>query len=510
MKQPGGTARRAPYFFLLADMSNSTSPEENLQPAASFEPESQAGEELPPTVRAKSLRWGLVEGALSALYLSLCGGVFVIGLAVALGAGEMTVGILGAAPLFAMMATFVGTYLVEKGLSRRGVSRGAMFVGRILWLPFIATYPLISSGHAKWGLSALIILMLASSLAGAVGQVTWLGWMTEVVPLGIRGRYFGIRNAIVGLVATLSIWLGGKLVQWNFGLGPASGSTGYFALFTLGVVAGLAGVIALGWVAGGGPEISHLSRPPFGELVRLPMRDTNFRRYIVFQFVWMFGVYMSAMFFPVLMLRELKAGIGFVALVTALGQMANVLTFRGWGVLADRYGNKPIMIVCCLISGSFPLWWFFITPHNYWWPLVILHFTAGISWAGYSLASNNLLLRLSPMEHNSIYLSIFNSLTGLSTALGPLIGGLLGIFFGWMGLGRFCYPLLGVFLIAAVIRYSSIRILSRVREPEEAPVMEVLRELGTARGFNTLMSLDALLQIFLMPIIKRENKKENS
>lgn len=455
------------------------------------------------------MKWGLVEGALSALYLALCGSVFVIGLAVLFGAGEMTVGILGAAPLLAMMSTFGGTYLVEHGSTRRRISRGAILVGRIMWLPFIVAYPILNHGYGKVGLILLVFLVLLSSLIGAVGQVTWLGWMAEVAPLEIRGRYFGTRNAIIGLVTTLSIWLGGKLVQWNFGMGAHEAAAGYFALFILGAVAGLGGVMALGAVAGGGPEASHhVSRPPFRQLVQLPMQDINFRRYLVFQFVWIFGVYMSAMFFPVLMLRELKAGIGFVALVTALGQVANVLTFRGWGVLADRYGNKPIMILCCLLSGSFPLWWFFITPRNYWWPLVILHFAAGISWAGYSLASTNLLLRLSPEQNNSIYLSIFNTLSGLASTVGPLIGGLMGIFFSWLGVGRYFYPLLGVFLIGSIIRYWSVPMLQKVKEPEEAPVIEVLRELGTARGFNTLMSLDFIHQIFIIPIIKRENDKK--
>lgn len=465
-------------------------------------------EELPLSSEQKRwLKWGIIEGGFSALYSSLCGGVFIIGLAVAWGASELTVGVIGASPFFAMIATFAGTWVLEKGYSKRAVSIYAMLIARLIWFPFIASYSFFVAGKFKFALVVLIVLTLLSALLGAVGQISWLGWMTEIVPLETRGRYLGIRNAVFALITTVAIYFGGRFVNWNFGKIEEPKMEGYFGLFFIGALAGVAGIIALTQVGGGQPELSGgKERSNFWELVKLPFKVENFRIFLIFQFVWMFGVYMSAPFFAVMMLREFNAGIEYVGLVTAIGALANVITFRGWGILADRYGNRPIMVLCCLFSGAFPLWWFFFNSTNYYTGLIVFHFLAGISWAGYTLASYNLLLKLSPAEHNSIYLSLFNSLTGLSTAVGPIVGGAFAILFDKLGVGRLFYPLLAVFLVSSMVRYSSLLLLQKVKEPQETPVIEVLRVLVSTRGFNTLMGFDAVIHFLTVTIRKRKNK----
>lgn len=494
--------RKSTKFY---SMNNSVSPPTNQEIDSSADYSSWKKPVLP-RQQERWFKWGIIEGGLSAVYSSFCGGVFLIGLAVAWGADEVIVGVISASPFFAMIATFVGTWLLEKGISRRAVSMSPMLIARLLWLSFGVFYPFFVLGRFEPNLVVLIILTLLSALLGAVGQIAWLGWMNEIVPLETRGRYFGIRNAVFGLMTTVTTYLGGKLVNWNFGRSGEPESAGYFGIFFIGGVAGVAGIIALRQVGGGKPEPSVGQKISFWRLLKIPFENENFRRFLLFQFVWMFGVYMSAPFFAVVMLKKFNAGIEYVGLVTAVGALANVITFRGWGILADHYGNRPIMFLCCLFSGFFPMWWLFLNPNNYYAPLIVFHFLAGISWAGYTLASYNLLLKLSPIEHNSIYLSLFNSFTGVSTTLAPIVGGLLAFLFEKLNIGKLIYPLFVVFIVSTVLRYSSITLLRRVKEPQEASLLEVLRVLRSARGFNTLMGFDVAIH-FLSFKIGRENKK---
>ncbi len=46
-------------------------------------------------------------------------------------------------------------------------------------------------------------------------------------------------------------------------------------------------------------------------------------------------------------------------------------------------------------------------------------------WGGYNLAAFNLLLEVTPDENCSMYIGIYNTLAGVATAIGPLVGGFL-------------------------------------------------------------------------------------
>lgn len=58
----------------------------------------------------------------------------------------------------------------------------------------------------------LVFAGLSQLLAAPVG-VLWLSWMADLVQEEKRGRYFGLRNALLGLVATLGNLLGGAVAD---------------------------------------------------------------------------------------------------------------------------------------------------------------------------------------------------------------------------------------------------------------------------------------------------------
>ncbi|WP_244922472.1 MFS transporter, partial [Thermus scotoductus] len=84
----------------------------------------------------------------------------------------------------------------------------------------------------------LLFAGLSQLLAAPVG-VVWLSWMADLVPEERRGRYFGLRNALLGLVGTLGNLLGGAVADR---LPPP---TGYQAVLLLGVGLGLLSVLLL-------------------------------------------------------------------------------------------------------------------------------------------------------------------------------------------------------------------------------------------------------------------------
>src|SRR5207248_688190 len=95
-------------------------------------------------------------------------------------------------------------------------------LGRLLWLPALAL-PWLG---ASWRTVALFLgLYSANRVLDAVGQATWLTWMSSLVPAGMRGRYFARRNAVqllsglcAGLAAALVLDHAGRTRETFAGL----------------------------------------------------------------------------------------------------------------------------------------------------------------------------------------------------------------------------------------------------------------------------------------------------
>src|SRR5208337_4488236 len=59
------------------------------------------------------------------------------------------------------------------------------------------------------------------------------------------------------------------------------------------------------------------------------------------------------------------------------------------------------------------------------WHVYLINTASGILWAGYNLASFNMLLELSPFEEREAGVALYQSVVSASAVLGPLVGGLL-------------------------------------------------------------------------------------
>ena len=73
------------------------------------------------------------------------------------------------------------------------------------WIFLTAALPFIPAGDpvaAKW---VFIVGFSIISLASSINGVAWNGWMQDVVPTRLRGKYFGVRNRLlyVSMIAFL-------------------------------------------------------------------------------------------------------------------------------------------------------------------------------------------------------------------------------------------------------------------------------------------------------------------
>ena len=60
-------------------------------------------------------------------------------------------------------------------------------------------------------------MLALSAVAGSLGIPAWGSIMADLVPAGIRGRFFGSRGRVCGLVILVSFFVGGAVLQFCAG-----------------------------------------------------------------------------------------------------------------------------------------------------------------------------------------------------------------------------------------------------------------------------------------------------
>ncbi len=448
-----------------------------------------------------ALRFSIAEGVFAQAYAVLTGSVFLPAFALALNASPVQVGMLAAMPFFANTATFFGAFLVEKYQRRKRLAVLFAFFSRLMWVPIIVLSVLLAGKQPGTLLTILIGLLFVSALLGALSGVSWLSWMAGLVPDEIRGRFFGLRNSILGAVAITVTLVGSrfldKFIEWWPDL-PRFHA--FEILLGIAVVAGMLST----WLLTKKPELPVPPVPAqqFRRLYRIPLKDRNFRRLLQFAVLRSFATNIAAPFFIVYMLEDLHISYSIIGFYTVLTSVADLLGMWIWGHLSDHIGNRPVIIIVALVTTFLPCGWLLTGPTELSIFLLIplFNLTGGFMWAGYNLCSVNLLFRMAPKAGNSVYFAYWSVFTGLAAGLGALAGGVIAKnvawFTQWMPFSL-SYSYQWLFLISSMLRLIPLLIVRKIHEEGGLPTVKAISVLRNVKAWGSLMGFNAPLHFFL-------------
>ena len=432
----------------------------------------------------RGLRISIWEGSFATLWIALTSGVFLTGYALWLGADNKTLGLITAIPTFAALIQIVSAFFGERLQARKPFTAWFSLAGRLLWLPILLLPLLLPHSLA---LAAFLVLYAASSTLLNIPSPAYMSWMSDLVPPNHRGRYFGRRNMIAGVVALViglpAAWFLDFATRrhhweaWGFGTLFAVAIAGAILAFTMLLrqpeppmppstnrdkSAGFKGILAY---------------------YKAPFADTNFMRLMKFNIVFGFGQNIAAPFFIPYALKVLHLDYTWIQIFATLSSIANLLSLPLWGYLSDRFGNKPLLAISVVGTFTLPLYWVAATAHNIPLALVLIainNFTAGGFWAGFGLLQFNLLIRLSPSQKTPVYVAMMSAVTGLTSGIAPLVGGqimdsLVGVQAHLSGFILGNYQI--VFLLASLLRLSGLIFLRPLQDADAISTRAVLVEL---------------------------------
>lgn len=386
--------------------------------------------------------WASVAEATLLNYL----GVYLI----AFGGTTAQVGLLAAlTSLASAVALFPGARFIEvTGRRKATVIVTGGIASRVLLASF-ALVPFFSDGTtAVW-----IVIGLASirSFFGFFSVPAWTSLAADVVPIGLRGRFFASRTAGMGVAGLIAAPAAGWLI------GAFAGFEGWQLVWLISALAGMVSTFYYARI----PEPPMAAPPTEGAsrtagMFRDIFADANFRMCLVSVAVWNVALQAAGPFFNVYLVKELGASTTMVGLLAAVPALTGLFGLRYFGGMMDSLGTRHVLRITGLLIPLMPFLWIFVTAP---WQVIFINAAAGVLWAGYTLANSNVVMVLAPPEKRARYTAAFQAVTFAASFAGPLLGGWL------IGIAGYY----AIFLASAVGRLAGTAVLLRVHVPLREP-----------------------------------------
>jgi MFS family permease len=249
--------------------------------------------------------------------------------------------------------------------------------------------------------------------------------LAKVIPLELRGRLSGLRNALAGLTSSTVGYLAGAwFVERNtFGNGYATTFLVAFGLTECGLL------VMMMIREPDSPAVRERTRvgSRLRDLVPLLRADPNFGVFLLAGVLASLG--RLAMPYYVLYAQErLSIGGRELGVLTAAFLLASSVLNLFWGVVADRMGSRAVFLgsLAVWIAGTLAL---FVTSSFL--ALNAVFVAIGCGFGGFQMAQQILVLEFGRREDLPLRIGAANATTEAMGVVAPLAGGLIATWFSF-------------------------------------------------------------------------------
>ncbi len=328
------------------------------------------------------------------------------------------VAMLNALPaLMSIIATWAGAVWLAKVPSKKMFCVRATFVARMFYL-LIAMLPFVVHGPA---LALLVVLAIAvMNFPASFSALSWQSLIGDLIPENRRADFFGRRNRATTFVGMLSTLVPGLVLQ-RF---PVSSIAPYQVFFSLGFFFSLLEVYYL---------FRHKERMDKRPDMAAPalfhprqfvtfLHRAPYRMFLIGSIIFNLGWQMAWPLYSIYQIQDASATALWVSSFTVANQISQIITFKFWGRLSERYGNTMMLAIACLGMAIAPVLTILSKNLPY---LIFTNLATGTFVAGITLLQFNHLLEVSPESQRTSYIAHFNIVIGLVGFVAPQVGVLL-------------------------------------------------------------------------------------
>lgn len=394
-------------------------------------------------LKKKSRNYSIKEGIFSTIKESVSGN-YITPFAIAINSPNYMIGLLTSVPgLLGPMSEWKSSGLIGRH-SRKKIILRATFFEILTWIPLIAISLLYYYGIIR-GILPLMLLIFFSLyvITANAASPAWFSWIGDLVDENQRGRWFGKRTAIFGMVTIISTLSAAFLLDFlktkNLTL------FGFIALFFIALVSR---IISRHYLSKHYEPVIKIEKEHYFSFFTFVKKApyNNFGRFVIFKALISGAVAISGPFFVVYMLRDLHFNYLTMTLVQMSGTFFTLIFINWWGKFSDRYGNYQVFRITLILIVFSPISWVFSKS-----PVYLIFFPqllSGVAWGGFNLAASNYIFDCVTPQKRGLALSYADLLNGI----GVFIGGITGTVLVLILKINFINIFLFIFIISGVCR----------------------------------------------------------
>lgn len=316
--------------------------------------------------------------------------------------------------LFAMLAAAVA---IRRTKSKKIFCAVATTISRSFYL-WIALVPLLPfSQAALW----VVWLVAIGRMPQSFGDLSWQAMIGDIIPAERRSVFFSERNRVTTLVGLVATFLYGLLlVQFD-----KNAVLPYQLAFLSTAVFSFFEVFLLlrhdeSQHPNGTPQKATSDRHgTVRQKLHRFFQDRKAIRAMLAMLFFNFGWQLSWPLFNIFQISVAHASALWLGLFQVANSTTQILTFKWWGNMAEKYGNAKILAVAAIGMATAPILTVLSTNMYY---LFLINLFTGIPLAGTLLLLFNYLLEVSPEDERTSYIANYNVALSVIGALAPEVG----------------------------------------------------------------------------------------
>jgi len=391
------------------------------------------------------------------------------------GGSGLHVGILGAIPTGMLFMQFLSAVVANHLTYRRGLWMAVSIVQRLMLLPVALGPFLIPDASPTFWLWLFLGLTIVNHGLLHFASPLWMSWMGDYLPRSGLSRFWGVRHLWMQWAGAAALLFASYLLTFYSEQIPKA-----FAILTvLAAVLGVADILLFWRVKE--PPVTRITETRIRKVLAEPFRNRDFRSFISFMCFWHFAAMVGAPFISLFLLAEVGMSLSRLLLLWVFCWVGGAACSARIGGLAERYGHRPILIICTAMKSANMLALIFVPndPEFAFYVLVPVFILDSILNAGFVVATNGFMLTKSPSGNRTMFIAA-------GTALAGLVGGITSVACGALltysdlqvsvlGLELASYRVL--FAVSVVLRLASLLLVVRIREPEAHGARHVMSQL---------------------------------
>ena len=342
------------------------------------------------------------------------------------GASEIYIGCLTAlTPLLTGLQLYMAPRVEYIGFRRMmlmGWSGRNTVIGITTVLPLLAWFKVVRPGVA---LTLLFVLMVVFNTLRGLATASWMPWITWLVPQDWRGRYLSAEQLAVNISSACALFFCGWL------LGEHPSDLRFASAFLLAFVSGWVSIYFLRRIDAPPPRKGRpVIESPLIWIGRV-WKSKPIRRHLRLNIAVSLALGAWGAFTIIFMRDVLHINASLILYMSSSYTLGALGTAWGWGILADRFGSRPVMFIGTGLIMASLVGWLALTliPTAAAWSagtstlltgILALYVLFGVGNTGWCIGNVRYVLNNAPCPQPVLALTLFSVMMSLGNTIAPV------------------------------------------------------------------------------------------